>query len=73
MLGVSQFTWAGDDYYAKLIATTPNSTSQGKVYAGSYSSPSESARISEHSSSESSATSTTIKAWAYSQNERYAF
>lgn len=73
MLGVSQFTWAWDSYYAKLIATTPNSTSQGKVYAGSYESPSESARISEHSSSETEVKATTIKAWAYPQNERYAF
>ena len=73
VLGMSTNIAWGNSYYAKLYAHTPNSTSQGKVYVGTSSSPDKSARISEYAKSESSATTTTIKAWAYPQDTRYAF
>lgn len=64
----------GNSYYAKLYASTPNSTSQGKVYVGTSSKPTESARTSENMGSNSSADkTTTLKAWAYTQDDKYAF
>ena len=73
LLGVSENAW-GNSYYAKLTATTPNSTAQGKVYVGTSNYPTRSARISEYCGSSSSENgTTTLKAWAYPQDERFAF
>lgn len=72
MLGVSQFTWAGDNYYATLSARTGNSMAVGKVYVTGDDAGASRVSTDTGSSSDENG-SVNMTATATVQDERYAF